>query len=126
MHPEKALFEAFIVPAKRRRYIELLDARGGREKILCSLDHFKYLDLRFCRKVNAADALRVLKSFGAPAICHVISSNSELDGREMDLAEALTEIIGRDFGAFISCIPGKLAYFESEEPGDRYICYRER
>jgi hypothetical protein len=101
MHAGKALFEAFIVPAKRRRYIELLDARGGRKKILRSLDHFKYLDPRFCRKVKAADALRILKSLGAPAMCHVISSNDELDGREIDLAEALKEIIGRDFGSFI-------------------------
>jgi hypothetical protein len=131
MHPEKAFFSAFIVPATRRRYIELLDAKRGREKILDSLHHFKYLDPRFCRKLkpgeqNIAAILRTLKSLGAPTRCSVMSSSSELDGQEMDLSEALKGIIGQDFGAFISCVPGKLAYFESEEPGDRYICYRER
>jgi len=27
-------------------------------------------------------------------------------------------------GAFVSCIPGKLGYFESEEPGERYVLER--
>jgi hypothetical protein len=54
MLPEKALFEAFVVPAKRQRYSELLDTKRGREKIRFALDHFKDLDLRFCHKLNLA------------------------------------------------------------------------
>jgi len=54
-----------------------------------------------------------------------MSSSTELDGQELDLAEALKGIFGQDSGAFISCIPGKLGYFECEDPGYRYICYRE-
>jgi hypothetical protein len=55
-----------------------------------------------------------------------MSSDNELDGREMDLSEALKDIIGRGQGAFVSCVPGRLAYFESEELNERYICHRER
>jgi hypothetical protein len=78
MNPEKALFQAFAVPNKRQRYINLLDSNGGREKIRLSLDHFKDLDPRFARRVNPGeqnliDLLRILRGLGAPAACHVIS-----------------------------------------------------
>ena len=39
----------------------------------------------------------------------------------MDLQTALEEVIGYGNGTFVSCIPGKLGYFESAEPGLRYI-----
>jgi len=69
MHSEKALFQAFAVPAKRRRYIDLLDTIRGREKIRLALDHFKDLDPRFCRRVkpaeqNPTDILRILNGLG--------------------------------------------------------------
>ena len=55
----------------------------------------------------------------------MMSSGEELDGRELDLAEALREVIGKGFGTLISCLPGRLAYFEGEAPTHRYICPRE-
>jgi hypothetical protein len=129
MHPEKALFETFVVRSKRQRYAELIDTRRGREKVRLALDHFKDLDTRFCRRLkpaeeNVAGILKILKSLGAPQVCYLISSDNELDRREMDLSEALAEIVGRGQGTFISCVPGELAYFEGEEPHERYICHR--
>jgi len=126
MHVEESLFQAFVVSTKRQRYIELLASKHGREKIVRSLDHFKDLDPRFCRHVESADIPRILRGLGAPSVCYIVSSDSNLDGREMSLPDALTEVIGRGQGTFISCIPGKLAYFEGEEPHERYICHRER
>jgi hypothetical protein len=40
----------------------------------------------------------------------------------MDLEMALKTTIGYGMGTIISCIPGKLAYFEDEE--QRYILQR--
>jgi hypothetical protein len=40
----------------------------------------------------------------------------------MDLGAALEETIGYQMGTFISCIPGKLAYFDDES--SRYILER--
>jgi len=130
MDTEKALFQAFTLPARKWHYIELLDTRRGREKLRGSLDHFHDLDPLFCWKVrpsqqNRAYILRFLESFGAPPVCHLVSSNSNLDGREMLLADALAHVVGSGYGTFISCIPGELAYFEGEEPNERYICRRE-
>ena len=109
--------------------ILMLDTKNGREKVRLALDHFKHLDSRFCHRIkpaeqNPVDILRILKALGAPAVCHVMSSDREFDGRELALSEALRDIVGRGQGTFISCVPGKLAYFESEEPGERYLCHR--
>ena len=63
----------------------------------------------------------LLKRKGALDSCHVTSSNADIDDREMPLREALRETVGSGFGTIISCIPGKLAYFEGEEQNERYI-----
>jgi hypothetical protein len=61
---------------------------------------------------------------GAPDTCYVISEDDDLDGKEMPLAEALKTIIGRGIGTFLSCVPGRLAYFEDEEC--RWILERKK
>jgi hypothetical protein len=38
-----------------------------------------------------------------------------VDGQEMKLKDALDALIGVGSGTIISCIPGKLAFFESED-----------
>lgn len=131
MNAEQALFAAFVVPSKRERYIEMLGTNRQREKVRRALDHFKYLDPRFCRRLagrkrNPTEVLNALRQLGAPPDCHVISVNRDLDGRDMPLSDALQTAIGGGQGTFISCINGALGYFEGEEPGDRYICYRNQ
>jgi len=126
---EIELFEAFAVAAKRKRYVELLATKRGRDKILHSLDHFDDLDPLRCKRIAASDqtaigVLKILKGLGAPLSCHLISSSRVLDGREMDLSDALTEVVGGGMGTFVSCISGRLAYFEGEDPGRRFICER--
>jgi hypothetical protein len=66
--------------------------------------------------------LKLLIAKGAGSKCWVISENPQIDHREMDLGAALKETIGYQMGTFISCIPGKLAYFEDES--SRYILER--
>ena len=131
MQADQSFLHAFVVPAKRQRYIELLASKRGRERILSTLDHFRDLDPRFCHRVPPSQhshggLLQILIGLGAPSACHVMSSDSNLDDREMGLSEALAEVIGRGMGTFISCLPGKLAYFEGEERNERYICHREK
>jgi len=125
---EQAFFQAFVVSQKRERYAELLNTKRGREKIRLSLDHFGDLDLRFCHKPAHSDPgaiVKTLKSLGAPDDCYVMSSWDHLDGRQMSLVEAMNEAVGCGMGCAISCVPGVLGYFESEEVGERYVCYRE-
>jgi hypothetical protein len=127
---ERSLFDSFILPRRKRRYLELLGAKDGRDKICLSLDHFKDLDPRYARRLrpqehNAVSVYNLLRSHGAPDLCHLMSSSAEFDNREMPLLEALQRVVGYGQGTFISCVPGRLAFFESEEVGERYLCLRK-
>jgi hypothetical protein len=54
--------------------------------------------------------------------CRILSEDSDLDGKELPLLEALKKVVGYQMGTFLSCVPGKLAYFEDED--DRWILVR--
>ena len=62
-----------------------------------------------------------LRSHGAPTTCYVISADEALDGHEMPLSDALDAVAASFFGAFISCIPGRLGYFEYEDMKSAYL-----
>ena len=127
MNHEEELVKAFFVPTKRERYLEMIAKPKKRKKFLLELPHFKALDPRYCFAIpnvehTAEQIAAFLTSRGAPFSCWVTSEDSDLDGKAMPLLEALKEVLGRQMGTFLSCIPGKLAYFEDEE--DRWILER--
>jgi hypothetical protein len=127
---EIKLFSAFTNPSKHERYTTLLCSPKGRAKVCKSLDHFGDLDLRYCKKLPGAKHSQshisaLLRSLGAPPVCYVISSNSDVDGMELQLDDALGLVVGIGRGTFLCCIPGALAYFEGESAGERYLCRRE-
>src|SRR5579859_1338982 len=117
---ERKLVTSFILPARQSRYLELFERPKRRGDITSSLAHFKHLDLSYAvqiasREQHVPDILRLFQSMGAPENCYAISENGDLDGKEIALAKALKEVVGAGMGTFLSCIPGKLAYFEDEE-----------
>ena len=66
---------------------------------------------------------RLLRENGAPCLCHVMG-NGELDGRDLPWQEAVDGVLAYPFGRFISCIPGKLGFFQDEDQSERYILKR--
>ena len=126
---EEQFTRSFVVVAKRERYLTLLAKEKTRSKVAHGLNHTRDLDMRFATAVppaqqNAEAIARILRSKGAPERCHVMSSDSAVDGLELELDGALAQIVGYGSGTLVSCIPGKLAYFEYEDPGMRYILER--
>ncbi|MBZ5688889.1 MAG: hypothetical protein LAP86_28095 [Acidobacteriia bacterium] len=129
MNHEEELIKAFFVPTKRERYLDMVANPKKRKKFLNELYHFKALDPRCFVSIppsqqDPEQIASILTKKGAPRSCWVTSTEAELDGKEMLLSKALKEVVGRQIGAFLSCIPGKLAYFEGEERGDRWILER--
>ena len=118
-----------IVPAKRSRFSEMLKSKKKRRKLVDSLYHYRDLDRRFIVPIpknnhTAKDIGNILRKLGAPETCHIISTISEIDGKECDLQETLHSIVGAEEGTLLSCIPGVLGYYEGESEGDRYILKR--
>jgi hypothetical protein len=130
---EAAVIRAFVQRDKQERFLGFLASAKNRKKFTESLSHFRWFDQRFAAplqwKVDQDPKLtpwekhvseieniyRSLKSKGGGLTYWVISEDSEIDGREMDLREALEHVSGRQIGTILSCVSGKLAYFESED-----------
>ncbi len=66
----------------------------------------------------------MLRERGAPSTCYVLAADSDLDGRELPVGEALEAIIGMSNGAFVSCIPGRLGFYEYESMKSSYLLQR--
>ena len=115
---------AFLLPARKERYLQFLKSATNRNKFRVELAHFKALNPRFVVHIppgqqDHSAILELLAAKGAGARCRVISENRESDGQELDLGTTLGVTLGGGMGTLISCIPGKLAYFEDEDV--RYI-----
>lgn len=121
-----ALIRASIAPKRRERYLALLASTRGRDKLGRKLAHLYDVDPR-CRRelpkgVHTAQEIGAhLKAKRAPAECVLLAEDDELDGQRLPLGDALEAVIGRGMGAFISCLPGRLAFYEGEDAGVRYV-----
>ncbi len=128
---EEGAIRAFVQRDKQERLLGFLANAKKRKKFTESLAHFRWFDQRFAtpmrwkvdpklklweRHVQGIENIyRLLTSKGAGMTCWVISEDPEIDGRELDLRAALEHVNGRQIGTILSCVPGKLAYFESED-----------
>lgn len=63
----------------------------------------------------------LLAEFGAPPVCYLVSESASLDGAELSLHEALLAVIGSGCGTVIICQPGRLAFYEGEDPERRFV-----
>jgi len=130
---EAAVIRAFVQRDKQERFLGFLANPKNRRKFTESLPHFRWFDQRFAASLQwkvdqdpklthwekhvsgIENIVRSLKSKGAGLTCWAMSEDSEIDGRELDLREALEHVSGRQIGTILSCVPGKLAYFEGED-----------
>lgn len=127
MNHEEAAIRAFVTPDRQDRYLVFLSNPKGRAKFTAELAHFRALNIKYARTIppnqqNAPSVAGLLRSKGAGSQCWVISEDPKVDARQMDLETALRATIGRGMGTIISCVPGRLAYFENED--SRYILER--
>jgi hypothetical protein len=90
------------------------------------LAHNLDLDPRYLKEIPPnlqirENILRSLRGKGAGKTCYALSELESIDGKIVPLDEALSQIIGYGWGTVLSCVPGKLAYYEGEEMNCRYI-----
>ncbi len=90
---EESLVRALIAPGRQEQFLRRLANPKTRGKILRKLAHFQDLDPRFAHRIPPSEQTTdkiyaLLKGKGAPDTCYVMG-DSELDGREVDLREAL-------------------------------------
>ena len=123
---EEGFVETFVSRDRRDRVRGQLRNHKRRRKYLDRLNHTPDLDDRFLYKVpppqqHVSEILALLRKRGAPESCFAISGPDGLDRTELPLEEALSAVVGRGIGTVLSCLPGRLAYYEGEDAGERYI-----
>ena len=95
-----------------------------RENITHQLTHFTDFDLKY-RLSNPSNSLvienivRELKKRHSPNFVFAISEDPALDEKELRFVAALQQIVGRGVETVLSCIPGRLAFVETED--ERFI-----
>ncbi|WP_157547612.1 hypothetical protein [Hymenobacter sp. DG25A] len=133
--PESEIVERvirnFVVKHRQARYLAKTKKPNSNGSYgFGELAHFiDNLDLRYCKKIPAGSQSTdyVLENIGALTTskeCYIIHESAHLDGRWMPIKETLTEILGRNLGAFIVVDNGDIIYHESEDTKERYIGVR--
>jgi hypothetical protein len=124
---EQSLVAAFVKRSKRERYREILSEPRLRHKFISQLAHFADFDPKYrvpipSHKLTVDNVTAELRKRHSPSIVFAISEDPALDQKELLLTEALAQVIGRGMGTVLSCIPGCLAFVETED--ERFILER--
>ena len=127
MNNEQSLIAAFVKRSKRDRYREMLSSPRLRRKFLNKLAHFTDFDPKYrlpipSNKIFADNIAIELQKRRSPKFVYAISEDPTLDQKELPLVEALEQAVGRGMGTVLSCIPGRLAFVETED--ERFILER--
>lgn len=130
---EEAFVAAFVQKARRERSLLELASESRRAKFLDRLCHdFGALLHPKClspiSESTSEGVLALLRSRGAKGTAHVISSNDDVDGRELPLAEALRAVVGFGLPSIVICQADPLAYFEAEQvqgPPPRFLLVKQ-
>ncbi|WP_146526977.1 hypothetical protein [Novipirellula artificiosorum] len=132
---EERLIAAFVLKDIRERYRFLLSAGDMRRRGQCCnrLNHCRDFDERFVTwlprdprsTMRKFEIAKLLCSKGCRADVYVFGSADSVDGKTLPLLEAMTDIEAAGFGALLSCVPGKLAYYYDELGERRAILERE-
>lgn len=94
------------------------------------LAHFTHnLDPRFCKRIPSGSqfveyVLNEISSLTPTTECYIMHESKGLDGKWMNLGEALNRILGHNLGAFIIVDNGAIIYHESETMKERHIGVR--
>lgn len=127
MHHENSLIAAFVIRNKRDRYREFVSHPRSRHKFTHQLAHFADFDAKYrlpipSKSLFVDNIARELQKRHSPSIVFAISEDPALDQKDLPLVAALQQIVGRGMGTILSCIPGCLAFVETED--ERFILER--
>jgi hypothetical protein len=125
-----AFVRSFVVKDRRDRL--LFEHSKGRFLGRFCHEAESLLDLRYARKLTEPvrdykQIVDILRASGAGRKCFAFSHCKDIDCQILDLADALSQAVGHGLPSIISCLPGELAYLETEQvagPPDRYILHR--
>ena len=122
---EELLIRTFFAKERQERWLQRVRKPHLRPAALDELNHIAGLDDRFTIEADSLAAAREqLRKLGAAPTCYVMSDIRTIDGRVMDLDEALTAAETGPWGALLDCLPGRLGYYSGEHAERRLVLWR--
>lgn len=121
IHEEKFV-SSFVLREKRGRYLEFLPSEENRWKITSRFDYPDDFNTELATQIPPSQqrpdaVLSILKQAGAGEFCWILSDCSDIDGKQMRLADAIRDHLYQE-GTFFSCIPGVLVLYSGEDIND--------
>lgn len=121
---EIKVIERFIVKIKRERYLTFIKSDKTRGKFISELAHFRDLRQERFDEISG-DEKKVIKDrikvLGNIKDCYLISENSELDRKRLDIDTALSMTIGYGMGTIIVFGDAEIVFYEAEGPSNRWL-----
>ncbi|MFJ7730239.1 hypothetical protein ACIQXV_29710 [Neobacillus sp. NPDC097160] len=119
---EEIIVKSFFNKGIQQRMLFELSSSKKRGDAIGRLNH-NYLDTlrnEFMFEIpkpnsDPEEIEKLIKEQGAGKNCYVMSWHSGVDGKELPLKTAIEELIWYGMPSIISCIHGKLAYFQAEQ-----------
>lgn len=121
---EKKVIERFVVKTKRERYLTFIESEKTRSKFITALAHFRDLQQERFSKINGDEKKVIkdrIKELSNIKDCYLISENSELDRKRLDIDTALNLTIGYGMGTLIVFGDAEMVFYEAEGPSNRWI-----
>lgn len=124
---ERRIVALFFQKHRAERFVERIGSRSGRRKIWDDMRDTRYLDLRHVTLVAGRDKQSSaiadrLERLGIGDIVYLMSSDEDLDGREMPLREILRTVWGIE-EVLGFCRRSEVGFFKNHED-DFYILRR--
>jgi len=121
---EKKVIERFVVKTKRDRYLTFVESDKTRHKFISELAHFRDLRQERFDEISGDEKKVIkdrIKGLGTIKDCYLISENSELDRKRLDIDTALNKTIGYGMGTLIVFGDAEIVFYEAEGPNDRWL-----
>lgn len=122
---ESEIISSFIKKEDRERVRFLLESERGRKKFLSSLSH-KFIDKvepKFIKRITGtkAEVIKIVLDYFSKKEINIISEDYKLDKTDIEINEALENIVGYGMGTIIYSIDGNLMYYEGEDQNENYL-----
>lgn len=128
---EKIIVKAFFNKKIQERFLFELGSKKKRDDAISRLAHNfeEILKVNLMKEIDTPnsdyeDIERLLRKYGAADSCYIIAWDETIDGKTLPLSATLQSAVGNGQPVIVSCIHGKLAYFEAEQvagPPSRFI-----
>lgn len=122
---EIKVIKNFVTKTKQDRYIQFVSTPKNRHKFINDLPHFGFFQWDIFDPVKGTEEHVILQSLKknsvADKVCYVISENTDIDTKTLDIKQAIDETVGHGMGTILVFGDADMIYFESEEMNKRFI-----